>query len=327
MAVQLDPVFAPGFYVGCSAAVTLYVAARTLSDRCRLPHFAGLCAMAVVLVPDTQEVLLNVVNVQWLLAVGLILILISRDPTKVWEWTHDLIACIAVGLTGPFCIFLLPLYIWRALCRKTSASFTLALIVAACAFIQLFFVHRELVGRPSVPISWDSNVQFFGAMVGRRIGGSLMLGAFLPGKGSSDLWTALGAATLGLVSFLAFRPGNLRYERATMGFAFVVFVVAASVRTYSNLNLYFTDHAHSRYVFVPQLLTIFLLLAAAGKSDRWAKFFAIFAVCCFITNIPRLREPEYVDMQWQLYAPKIREGEAVTVPINPPGWEIHIPAR
>ena len=43
--------------------------------RCPLPRFAGACALAVVLVPDTYEVFLNVVNLQWVLAAGLILLL------------------------------------------------------------------------------------------------------------------------------------------------------------------------------------------------------------------------------------------------------------
>jgi hypothetical protein len=66
----LDPRLAPAIFVWGAAAATLCVAGRTLSARCPLPHFAGLCALAVVLVPDTFEVLLNLANLQWVLASG-----------------------------------------------------------------------------------------------------------------------------------------------------------------------------------------------------------------------------------------------------------------
>jgi hypothetical protein len=325
LAVHLDPSLVPGFFVGCAAAASLYVAARTLSRRCPLPHFAGLCALAVVLVPDTFEVFLNVVNLQWLLAVGLILLLISRDPQEKGEWVHDLIASAAMGLTGPFCIFLSPLFVWRALHRRTIASAALLVVIVACALVQTHFVRQELAASPSAPVSMASDAELLRSMVGCRIGGSLFLGALLPIDAPPVAWTALGIATLGLVGFLAFRPGPNRGERAMLGLAYAVFLAASSVRTYSTAARYFIPHSHSRYVFVPQLLTVFLLLMAAVQNGRSARIFAWALAWCLLVNIPRLREPAYADMQWSLYAPRIRAGEPVTVPINPPGWTMKLP--
>ena len=96
-----DPAFAPWIFVAGAAVATLYVVSRALASRCPLPRYAGACALAVMLVPDAREVLLNVVNLQWVLGAGLILLLISRDPEDGLGWAHDLTASAAIGLTGP----------------------------------------------------------------------------------------------------------------------------------------------------------------------------------------------------------------------------------
>ena len=44
-------------------------------------------------------------------------------------------------------------------------------------------------------------------------------------------------------------------------------------------------------------------------------------------NLPRLREPGLPDLDWPAQAAKLRTGEAVTVPINPAGWSVSVPAR
>jgi hypothetical protein len=100
-AVAVDPARAPALFVASSAAVTLYVALRTLSPRCPLPKLGGACALAVVLVPDTYEVLLTVVNLQWVMGAGMVLLLISGDPRGARQWAHDLAAAALTGLTGP----------------------------------------------------------------------------------------------------------------------------------------------------------------------------------------------------------------------------------
>jgi hypothetical protein len=49
-----------------------------------------------------------------------------------------------------------------------------------------------------------------------------------------------------------------------------------------------------------------------------------------VANVPRLREPGLQDFRWGDYAPKIRAGEAVEIPINPGGvepWIVRLPAR
>ena len=326
IAVLVDPSRAPAIFVACSAAVTLYVAGRALSARCPLPKLAGACALAVVLVPDTYEVFLNVVNLQWVIGAGLVLLLISGDPKGPWQWAHDLAAAAAMGLTGPFCIILLPLFAWRAWSRRTRASLALAVTVAACALVQGYLVRTEPPVGPGAP---DAAIAFrlFLPAVGRRIGGSVLMGSLVSPETDQVIGTVAGIATLAGVAYLAFRPGADRKGRILLGLAFLGLLAGSLYRTRHTLDDYFRPLAHARYVFIPQLAAIWLLLWSVGQRGIAGRIAPFLCAWALLTNIPRYREPAYADMRWDRYEAAIREGRPVTVPINPPGWVVPLPAR
>jgi len=326
-AVAIDPSRGPEIFVAFSGAATLYVSGRAMSRRSPLPRFAGACALAVVLVPDTFEVFLTVVNLQWILAAALILLLISRDPAGAGEWAHDLAAAALLGLTGPFCIILGPLFAWRAWDRRTRASLVLGAVVAACALVQLALVIAEppFPGDPNAGHAIEARLLL--PAVARRIGGSIVLGSLVaPGTGVL-VGTLAGVATLGGVAYMAFRPGPLRKERGLLGLAFAAMLLGAFFRTRYTLFEFFAPLAHARYVFIPQLLAIWLLLLTAAAGGRAGRVALALALVGLLSNIPRYREPAYVDMHWGRYAPHIRAGERVVVPINPPGWVMPLPPR
>ncbi len=321
--VCVDPAHGPGLFVACSGAVTLYVAGRTLSPRCPLPRLGGACALAVVLVPDTYEIFLNLVNLQWVIAGGLILLLVSRDPATGWEWAHDLAAAALMGLTGPFCIVLLPLFAWRAWERRTRASAVLAGVIAACSAIQGFCVVHDPSMGGTAPILF----RLLLAAIGRRIGGSVLMGSLMSPDTDLYVGTFVGIGTLAGVAYLALRPGAHRPERRLLGLAFSAMLTAALYRTRYNFDWYFLPLYQARYVFLPQLIAIWLLLAAVGEKGRLARICKVLAVWALLVNIPRDREPAYVDLQWSRYEPRIRAGLPVTIPTNPPGWFLPLPAR
>jgi len=327
VAVAVDPSRGPAIFVACAGAATLYVAGRTLSQRCPLPRLGGACAFAVVLVPDTYEVFLNVVNLQWVLAAGLVLLLISRDPVRGWQWAHDLAAAALLGLTGPFCIILGPLFAWRAWSRRTRASAALAAVIAACALVQLHFFFTEHPMPAGAPGDRGVAAGLLLPAVARRIGGSILLGSLMARDTDLYVGTVAGIATLAGVGYLAFRPGSIRAERGLLGFAFAAMLLGAFVRTRYTLGEYFEPLAHARYVFLPQLIAIWLLLAAADGKGGTGRAAAALAAVALLVNLPRYREPAYVDMHWGRYAPMIRAGERVVVPVNPPGWVMPLPPR
>jgi hypothetical protein len=326
LAVSIDPSRAPAIFAACSVLVTACVCSLALSPRCPLPRLGGACALAVVLVPDTYEVLMNDVNLQWVTGAGLVLILISSDAQGPWQWARDLGAAAAIGLTGPFSLVLFPVFAIRAALRRSPASAVLAAVVGICALIQgltLMTQPPASGGAPGlhVPLSMVLPA------IGRRIGGSLLLGAFL--SPSTDLYmgTAAGIATLAGLVFLAARPGRIREARILLGLAFLAVLAGVLFRTRFYLDLYFVPRVQERYVYIPQLILIWLLLATAGWGGRAARVCRLLCFWALAVNLPRLREPAYANLHWDKYEAAIREGKRVVVPTNPPGWYMPLPAR
>jgi hypothetical protein len=325
-AVLTDPARAPAIFVACSAAVTLYVASRAMSPRCPLPRLGGACALAVVLVPDTYEVLLNVVNLQWVIGAGLVLLLISGDPKGAGQWAHDVAAAAAIGLTGPFCIILSPLFAWRAWSRRTRASAAVAGLVVGCALVQGYLVHSE----PAIGAGASGGRIAFGLFlpaVGRRVGASILMGSLVASETDRIVATVAGIATLAGAGYLGFRPGVRRAERSLLVLAFFAMLAGSLYRTRYTLYEFSHQFAHARYVFIPQLIAIWLLLSAVGQKGLAGRLAPALCAWALLVNIPRYREPAYADMHWGRYEPAIRSGAPVTVPINPPGWVMPLPAR
>jgi hypothetical protein len=139
---------------------------------------------------------------------------------------------------------------------------------------------------------------------------------------------ALGIFALAWVVALALRRGEARAERIWLGLAFGGLLLSTLFRC----RYVLPDLCHagygSRYFFPLQLILIWLLLCAASAPRSWtSRAAAAVAVLCLLTNLPRLHENSYDDLHWADYAPAIRQGHAVTVPINPAPWKIELPER
>ncbi len=171
-----DPLWIPACYVLSALFLTLYVAARTQSARMPFAPSAGY-ALAVVLVPDWRDGLLNVTNIQFTLAAGLLLVLISQDPKNRWQYTHDVLATILLGLTGPFSVLFSPFFALRVWWRRSRSSVVLAICAVTTGSVQGY----EILTHP-VPLGNSSAIDwaYLLAVPGARIVGSLFVGYYFP---------------------------------------------------------------------------------------------------------------------------------------------------
>jgi hypothetical protein len=325
-AMAIDPATARWTFVLGAFVVTLYVASRALSQRSPLSSYYGLGALAVVLVPDTYEVFLNVVNLQWVVGAGLLLLLISSDPVSPRQWIHDVIAALAAGLTGPFSVFFLPLFCLRAWYRKSRSSACLAGVIGLCAVVQFVFMY-EVPPLATAKTFSDVAVKLVLPAVGRRVAGSVLLGTLLYPDTDLYIGSIAGIATFLGVAFLAVVPGRYRLERSLLGVAFVVLLVGGLYRQRFVLDRFFIQGAGGRYFYIPQLILIWLLLFAAGQRGLTGRIAPVMLAGSLLLNLPRFRDPPYHDSHWSRYEPSIRQGKAVVVPINPTGWVMPLPDR
>jgi hypothetical protein len=322
LALAAGPVHARWLFVASACATTLYVASRALSVRCALPRLLGIGALAVVLVPDTYEVLSNLVNLQWVTGAGLLLLLISSDPARVSEWIHDVLAAAVIGLTGPFSVFFLPLFIRR----RTPASWCILGVVSACAAAQTA-VYLSQPAEILPKTMHDVPFSLVLPTIARRVGASILLGSISSSETDLYVGAVAGIATVAGVAFLAWRPGQNRMERLSLGAAIVILLAFSFYRQRFVLDRFFRPAYGSRYFYIPQLIIVWLLLWAAVQRDRLGRIAASLLAVALVLNLPRLREPPYLDTHWSTYEQSLREGRKILIPINPPGWYIQLPER
>lgn len=320
-AAAFHPLYAPAIFVASAFLLTLYVASQTQSRRCPLPRHPGF-ALAVVLVPDTSEVLLFLVNVQWVLAAGLLLLLISADAQRPREAFHDSIAAVLLGLTGPFSVLLAPLFLWRAWRRRTRASRFLAALVIGCALVQGWTIWTQAVVMAGDKVVPEALL----AVPGMRIGASLLAGGADPLDLGLALRSGLGIATLLGLAVLAGRSGPARVERVWLVLGAGAVLLSSLYRCRYVLPDLANAGYGSRYFFPLQLTAMWLVLATAWDERRALAWFALAtALWSVAVNAPRLRESALPDLEWSEYAGKIARGESVSIPIHPAPWTINLP--
>lgn len=325
LAAGFDPLWAPAITTGVAFTLTLVTFARLLSSRVELP-FRGLLPLAVVLLPDTREIFFNITNVQWLLALGLVALVVSRDSIRWTDHLSDAIFVLLAGLSGPFSILLAPLLIVRAVVRRTRASAALAMLVAATAGIQAWFVSHH----PDAGVV-DATA-FRGALippiVGLRLGALLLPETWLPSPTAGRFWLgAIGVAILGSVAGLAGPKDSHRISRSLLAAAFFLLTAAAFYRYRQIQPVFLEPHISPRYFFVPQAILLWLLISQAG-AGRLRKIAACLLLGGFLAvALPGFRLEPFVDLHWPDYAREIRAGRACTFPVNPPTMTISCPER
>lgn len=323
LATFVDVSLAPAVYVAAAAGLTLYVATRTQSERFPFPA-SPLYAFAVVLIPDGYEVLLNLTNVQWILAAGLILVLISREPADLPGRLHDVLAVGVLGLTGPFIIVLAPLFIWRAWQRRSKFSLLLAAASAGCALLQTL----ALLAHSKPGAARQTVLELLLAVPGTRIGGSLFTGGELDASSGWILSSVVGGSVVVAVVILAVRKGVARNERMWLGCAFLGLLAAALQRCGEVLPALLNAGEGGRYFYLPQLLVVWLLIVVLHEaSGAWRWGAAMLLVGAVAANVDRMQEPALLDLDWQFYAAHIRAGDEVVININPPPTEFTVAGR
>ena len=324
LALAFDPRWMPAIYQAVAFGIWLAVILALFSPRIRLPAKPAL-ALAFVLVPHTGEVFISLTNLQWPLAVGLVLLILADDPATPGQWGADLVALLICGLTGPFSIFLWPLFLVRAFLRRTRASVLLALVDAVVAGLQVATIYRYrflfavkappnpagVLSRPGRPPLRDVFRRLRpGGIPGRRgldRRGARSDDARRVGRDLGPLVVKDGEDAGGS---LALPRGAGRGEIPPQGLR--------DLRA-----------GRRRPVLLPapcdpRLDPRDLLRAAAGwrRSAVAAALLAAFAV-----NLPHFRGPPLANYAWAEHVQPIREGKGFKIPINPPGWFVQSPGR
>lgn len=303
--------------------------------RALVPSLAARLVLSVLYIaqPYTTEVHANLTNAQWHLAVSAALVCCFNHWKGKWQAVFDLGLVALSGVSGPFCILLLPGVAWLAYRRRDRRTAWLLGFLVACAVVQLALAIPQMgVSRAVAPLgaTWQGFMRIAGgqvvlaALFGDAWAHVYLLPAWRTGVVLPLMATALGVGVLAR----GVRAGG-DAAISFMGFALLALVAAMLSPQLSTTAQWVTwevPHAGERYSFLPILGFYVALLSVAGqdriRAVRWLA--AGMVACVVLVAIPaswRIRPfqdfayPEHVDE----YA-RARPGDTVKFPINPAGW-------
>ncbi len=112
-----------------------------------------LFALIFLILPNEIELYVNLTNAQWNLALLAFLVLVSAPPeTRLARW-FDTAVLLVAGLSGPFCLLLLPVAAVQLYYQRDTTSVWRGGLLCATAAVQLaFMLNQSHAGRSAAPL-------------------------------------------------------------------------------------------------------------------------------------------------------------------------------
>jgi hypothetical protein len=315
----LDPASIPAAYNWLALAVDFAVIAMIFSPRVVLPAKPAL-AIAFALVPHSGEVFLSLTNVQWFLALLLVLLLFSNDAATAPQRWFDRVLVAICGLTGPFICFLLPLYIIRTASRRTRESLTLTVVALLAAVVQASYLYDY---RDQLAPAGRADPLGLISSMASRLFGTFWAGYGFDSKVTGTIGIALAGAFAVLAAWLALRGGKWRLPRTMLLLAWLCFVIPVAAKFLREPSAIWGTANGDRYFFLPHVLCAWLLVIALVENKGWIRIIpAALLAASFVFNLPYLRSAPLRDYAWASHVQPIRDGDDFEIPINPEGLKI-----
>jgi hypothetical protein len=311
MAQGFPLLWAPGLFAIAALLIQSLTAAFLVSTRMSavLPSLWGrfLLAFTYVALPNSFETHLNLTNAQWHLAILAFFVLVSRPAESRLGRAGDLLALALSGLSGPFCIFLMPIAIWQLRDDRNAAQVQRAAVVAVTCMIQGGFLIATVGNtRSAAPLGASASALARIAVVQILLGGLLgarmmsRLAHLTPFNSDAAVITiALGGFVLCAVGVWR-GPPVLRKAALYGG----LLLAAALWRPQVSLTepqwpLMANPGAGQRYYLIPILVWVAVVLALAADRNRMLRYLAslllvlLFAGVAVDSLYPRLPATDF----------------------------------
>ena len=305
--------------------VAILVVALTVwivtSPRLMIPYKPVL-AMAIVLVPMGHEELGNTANTQWILPIGAFALLLMRPARSRIIWLGEALFIAVMSLSGPFSIFLAPLFgvFWYFATpgRDRARLLLLGSVCSVGALLQVAAItlHGGLGAGIIVPYDWTLWLNLPASRIATDFGPVSLL--FV---GRSGFILAL--VCLAVTAAVALRPPYRLQKCAILYFSSAIMVGGLYKFRYSIA----TQMAATRYFYAGSIL-LFWFAALALQNQRWKYFAYIVLTAAMLSMIPAVYDTptSKEDLHWSYWAGHVRSGIPVIIPATPPGFYVDLPA-
>ncbi len=312
--------------------VTLILSSRFASA---IPNFSTrfLLALIYLALPNSYEIYANIASTQWYLALLACMVILAK-PSPHLEWRiFDFTVVLLSALTGPFAILLVPLALLYWWLRPDQWTLILNLGLAIGLVLQGFALRfvtgtprsiSPLEASPELLLKILSGQVFFSALAGQTGYEKLVT---LPD--SYNVATDL-IAVIGLVIILYAILKSPLELRIFILYGSLIFAAALASATVP-WKILLIPGAAPRYWFIPMLVFLLCLVWLTQQRFCWIRVAAIALLAVMCTGmIADWRHPELADLNFAAYATKYEQsapGTTTVIPINPPGWNMHLVKR
>lgn len=326
--------WAPTIFAAVAFVIQTLPAGFLVSRRMEVawPGFLGrfLVAFLYVALPNSDETYVNLTNSQWHLAVLAFLILVSEPKRGRLSKMSDLLVLIISGLTGPFCLVLVPIAIWDLWDHRDAPRVARAIVIAGAAAVQGVFLLASIgSARSGAPLGAGVGV------LAQLLSVHLFLGGPL-GKAVSlqliDLWhnrvVSVGVTVVGflLVSVALLRgPPVLRKAALVGGLILVAALVSPQASMVEPQWPAMAGPATAqRYFLIPLLVWVGASLSLAGDRNQILRSAGMGLLLLFAVGV--VGDWDHPSRPPTDFAEKARvfdlapPGTRMTFAIQPPGW-------
>jgi hypothetical protein len=314
-----DPIVAPALYCYSAIALTLLVVWMVTSPRLEMP-FKPILAIAVVVVPMGLEELGALCNIQWILPIGAFAILFMRAPKSKFVLSAELLYATLAATSGPFSIFLAPLFAWRAMVTSDPAErprlIALTAIMAAAGITQALLILSHPIDIPAEPYPWTLWITLPLRKVMTSFG---IASRYLEGTAG----VVIGATLFAVAAIFSYvRP--YRTQKICMIIFSLSIMLAGMYKARSALG---EQLGAQRHYYVGSVLVLWFVCCLSDR--RPIRYFLAFGIsvaelAAFFSVRDNTRFT--VDLEWSKWAGQISSGRPVTIPTNPVGWYLELPA-
>jgi hypothetical protein len=301
--------------------------------------FRALLAAVYLALPNCSEVGCGITESQWLLALTSFLLLVA---CTAHSWTGRIFhfgILLLSGLTGPFCVFLLPIAVFLARKRRDRWQWASAGLLAACALVQAYaLLVIDRVGRPVDALGATP------ALFIRILSGNVILGAVLgrtglavmPGRGIFLLlvFAAIVGVTITIACFLK-SSLEMKLFFIWTGVLFVISLLIPNAHpapgSPDHVWTLLAKGTGARYWFFPSLVFAWSLLWAVESKQKAMKALSLIMLVpmCFTIVLsweqPLLRN--YCFAEYVRSFEAAPKGTVAVIPENPDGWNIRLVKR
>jgi hypothetical protein len=323
LAAYFPATLAPALYSFATVAMMGFIVWLFYRKETGLPY-PLISVLTLTVFPHNGEILMQLVNVQFFMAVGLLLLLLMDCPKIQLLKYLDRAAVILFSLTGPFIMMWLPLVcLYYALRGWTKEAIIRVVLGGLCASIVLTAASFEALtkGFESNRVAEIADVfRFFG----RRTIGEL----FIPMDYISQFEHLISFTILLVLAIFFLR--QCWKDHNTKAFIFFCAsatpLLAAALKHRKALE-FFSDSIYDRYSFIPIVFFLLAWLQLAGKKNLWLRnvAFAMLIVATFF-SVQHFRMKR-VNLQWHMSAACFELQPTCDVAIHPHPWSIVKPAR